>query len=185
MHRIARDGRNAFRMQDRNIHDGDTVVWCFGEIDVRCHVIRQARLQNTSVDAIVAGSAQTYLRSVDEITREAGRCNTILLAVIPPTNQANNPDFPTVGSLVERIRARVLLNEALEREGAARGFQFLNPYSEFMDPRGALKESMPDSNIHCGPASASIVADQLLQYYQKTLPGPAKGKAAPSSHSRK
>jgi hypothetical protein len=171
MHKIARDGRTAIRWKDLEIYDSDIVVWCLGEIDVRCHIIDQARLQNVPTETIVKKLAESFLLSVASIQREAGGLKTVILAVIPPTDQVNNKEYPLVGSLKERIEARRLLNEALRVNCLTQGFHFLDPFSEFTDPMGALKESMSDGNVHCAPAFASIVVDQIRQLSALWLSG--------------
>ncbi len=171
MHRVARDGRGFLRLRDLDVHDRDVVVWCLGEIDVRCHILHQVRLQNSTTESIVRKLAETFLLSVAAIQRDADAPQTIVLAVIPPTDQVNNRDFPLVGSLKERIEARTLLNKALEENCSARGFHFLDPFPPFTDPIGALKESMSDGNVHCGPAFASIVVDQVTKLSDPWLSG--------------
>jgi hypothetical protein len=164
MHRVGRDGRSLVRAVDLHVHDGDTVVWCLGEIDVRCHIVRQAERQNETVRGIVGRLAESFLHSVQDIQRDASGLQTIVLAVIPPTDQVTNEEFPTVGSLPERIKVRNLLNEALRRGCLSLGFRFLDPFPRFADSTGALKADMSDGNVHCGPAYASIITDQVRRF---------------------
>jgi hypothetical protein len=171
MHRVARDGRDFLRLRDLKVHDRDVVVWCLGEIDVRCHILHQSRLQNSATESIVRKLAETYLLSIAAIQRDAHDLHTVVLAVIPPTDQVNNEEFPRVGSLEERIEARQLLNEALRENCAARSFHFLDPFSPFTDPIGALKENMSDGNVHCGPAYAPIIVDQVTKLTDPWLSG--------------
>ncbi|MGB7537880.1 MAG: SGNH/GDSL hydrolase family protein [Anaerolineales bacterium] len=163
MHRVARDGRNFLRLQDFNVHDRDILIWCLGEIDVRCHIVKQAPLQTAAINVIAGKLAGSFLESVAEIQRDARQLGTIVLAVIPPTDNVYDREYPMVGSLKERIEARNALNDALREGCAARGFHFLDPYASFMDPAGALKEGMSDGNVHCGSAFASLIVDQVRQ----------------------
>jgi lysophospholipase L1-like esterase len=161
MHRIARDGRSALLLSDLRIHDRDVVVWCLGEIDIRCHVIPQADRQNASVESIVRSLAERYLQSIAAIQRDAHGLRTVVLSVIPPTNQANNEEYPIAGSLTARIAARRLLNRALEEGCRVRGFLFLDPFESFENTEGALREDMSDGNVHCGPTCAPIVVRRV------------------------
>jgi hypothetical protein len=46
MRAVSKDGRNNISLKELGIVDGDSVIWCFGEIDVRCHIIRQRDILN-------------------------------------------------------------------------------------------------------------------------------------------
>jgi hypothetical protein len=171
MHRLARDGREFLRLHDLGIHDRDGVVWCLGEIDVRCHIVRQAQLRTCGTRQVAAELAEGFLRSVAEIQRDAAGLRTIILAVIPPTDQVRNDEYPTVGTLQERVEARMLLNDALRSGCRARGFRFLDPFDAFTDSSGALKESMSDGNVHCGPEFAHLVVDQVRRLFEAETAG--------------
>ncbi len=163
MHRIARDGRRAISLKGMGIYRRDIVIWCLGEIDVRCHLIKQRDLQRIPLEALTDSLARDYLRSIASIQAEIGELKTVILAVIPPTDRGENPAFPKVGNLEERIQARVLLNAALEKYSGAEGFLYLDPYGPFADSTGALKLDMSDGKVHSGRSSAPLIIHKVME----------------------
>jgi hypothetical protein len=162
IHRVARDGRKALSLKDMGVFRGDVVVWCLGEIDVRSHLVRQRDRQRVPVETIADSLARDYLRSVAAIQSEIGDLKTVVLSVIPSTDQGENESFPKIGSLEERIDARILLNRALEKYCRPHGFTYLDPYGPLEDSSGALNAEMSDGNVHCGPAYASLVVEKVI-----------------------
>jgi hypothetical protein len=163
MHRIARDGRNALSLKGLGIHRNDVMVWELGEIDVRCHIVKQRDLRREPMERIAESLARDYLHSVEAIQAEIDGLKTVILAVIPPTDRGQNEAFPKIGSLKERIDARNLLNVALEKYCRPLGFAYLDPFGPFEDSNGALKAEMSDGNVHCGPAYAPLIVEKVMQ----------------------
>jgi hypothetical protein len=172
MHRIARDGRRAISLNRLGIFRRDIVIWCFGEIDVRCHLIKQRDLQRISIPALADSLARDYLRSIAAIQAEIAERKTVILAVIPPTDRGNNADFPKVGSLEERVNARKLLNAALEKYSSEFGFTYLDPYGPFTDPSGGLKLEMSDGSVHCGSTYAPLIVQKVADAVAPWLENP-------------
>ena len=83
MHAVGRDGRNNISPKELGVVSGDTVIWCFGEIDIRCHIIRQRDLLNENISSIVDLLAMRYINSIIDI-QHGLEVKTIVLAVIPP-----------------------------------------------------------------------------------------------------
>lgn len=93
----------------------DAVILCFGEIDARAHLIKQAVLQGISLSAVVEKLVEQYFRYVDFLTARTGLPVFIWGPVGSMPDGANfyNPDFPTVGCERERNHVTVLLNRRL------------------------------------------------------------------------
>lgn len=163
MHRIARDGREAVSLKGLGVFSGDTLIWGLGEIDVRCHLIKQRDLLDATVASLADSLARGYVRSIAAIQDEIGGLTTVVLAVIPPSDQGEDADFPKAGTLQERIEARNLLNAALEKYSGSQGFQYFDPYASFLDQAGSLNPKMSDGNVHCGPEYAPIIVRKVLE----------------------
>lgn len=93
----------------------DAVMLCFGEIDARAHLIKQAVLQGITLSAVVDKLVDQYFRYVDLLTARTGLPVFIWGPVgsMPDGADFYNPDFPTVGCERERNHATVLFNRQL------------------------------------------------------------------------
>ena len=180
MHRIARDGRAAVSLKPLGVLRGDVVVWCLGEIDVRCHLIKQRDLQREPVESLADSLARRFLRSVAAIEGEIGGVHTLVLAVIPQLDRDDNPEYTRVGTFAERAEARRLLNAALQKHCREEGFAFFDPYEGFVNPDDSLKLELSDYVVHAGPTAAPIVARRVLEARRSWL-GARSGGSDPSA----
>src|SRR5579872_2784969 len=61
MHRIGRDGLSFLDLRMKEIEEGATIVFVYGEIDVRCHIGKQRDLFGRKQDEIIDSLARNYL----------------------------------------------------------------------------------------------------------------------------
>ncbi len=61
MHRIGRDGVDFL---GRRVNDGDKVLFVFGEIDVRCHMVRVDRERGNGIESVATDLASRYTAAV-------------------------------------------------------------------------------------------------------------------------
>lgn len=97
------------------------VMLCFGEIDCRAHVVKQAQLQSISILKAAAKVAERYFEVVKEV---AALRETIVWCPTPQSASTHSSNkFPTVGTNEERNQATyyfiATLNALASREGIA------------------------------------------------------------------
>ncbi len=150
MYRVGRDALNALNFAEYDVHENDIVITVFGEIDVRCHIIKQAELQNQPVINIIKRLVDNYINTVIENKNNYKNIICIINAVIPPTDQINNPNFPIYGTLMERIIVTNDLNSYLKEQCFKNNIIFFDPYAKCKLSDGQLDPVMSDGNVHLG-----------------------------------
>jgi hypothetical protein len=170
MHRIGRDGLNTLNFAEYDVHENDIVVTVFGEIDVRCHIIKQAVLQDKPVIEIIKILVDKHINTIIDNRNNYKNIICIVNAVIPPTDQINNPDFPIYGTLLERINATIELNNYLKKQCKQNNMLFFNPYKRFKLLDGQLDPAASDGNVHLGK-HAQWLLQQQFQKFLKRLEG--------------
>jgi len=119
----------------------DTIaVFCWGEIDCRCHIFKHPPFPDT-IDKL----ASDYLTSVDHNARI--HPNIWLFNVVPPPRKKDvqeNPDFPFLGSDEERLSFVKRLNDRL-RESS---YPFIDVYDKYCDKDGFLIPELSDRHVH-------------------------------------
>lgn len=129
-----------------------SIVLSFGEIDFRVHVARQVTRQNLSPEIIIAGLVESAIRLVESINQLSGS-KIIFLAVLPPTDQYFDEEYPTSGSLAERIHwARIFnaqLSETLAKHQELRA-RVLDVSEHFTQLDGSLNPKFSDGTFHYG-----------------------------------
>lgn len=116
------------------------VIFCWGEIDCRCHVYNFPPWPET-IDAMV----RSYLSVVDQNAKITP--NIWLFNVVPPPRKAftpENPDFPFLGSDEERFGFVRRVNDRLRGSG----YPFIDVYDQYCDKDGFLLMDKSDGHVH-------------------------------------
>lgn len=153
---------NRCDIRNFDIQDNDSVVFCFGEIDCRCHIHKHIT------------AVKTYKMIIDEIVHnyiEAIKINLknckvklkhiCIYNVVPPVkknipffmfglkpNIVENPEFPFLGSDEERKKYVLYFNIALKKKCQENNFIFFDVYDSYCDNNGYLNNKFSDGNVH-------------------------------------
>lgn len=92
---------------------GSKVIFCFGEIDCRAHLVNQAKKQSRSIKDVAYECASAYLSFVKNITRD--KFEPSIWNVIPAYEVSKNSQFPYRGKLEERLLAIMSFNDRLSK----------------------------------------------------------------------
>jgi hypothetical protein len=143
MHGVGRRGVPNFNASD---HTKDSIaVFCFGEVDCRCHIQRQINLGRRE-DDVIQELVDAYLATVNQSVG-----TNVVVAVIPPTRQAdyesvNGPithHLPFVGTDEDRVRFTRKVNDRLAKHPL-----FFDPYAPYTRPDGCLNFALSDGTVH-------------------------------------
>lgn len=180
-----------FSIRDYNINDGDTIIFCLGEIDCRCHIFKHIRSGNTYTQ-IIDNIVKSYFET---IKLNVSICPAKLKAVcvfnvVPPVQKneqpvkisaANGwgmsltqgtpriqiyetPDFPFLGSNSERRMYVLYFNKCLKEKCAEYNFIFFDVYEQYIDYRGYLRKELSDDNVHIsdGRYITNFISEHLV-----------------------
>lgn len=146
---IGRDGidiKNGY-----NVNDGDTVIFCFGEIDCRCHIQKYVSTHQDYkqiIDDIVINYFTKIKHAVDAFDTTL---TPVIYNVVPPVqkyNTAENPEYPYLGTDDERKVYVMYFNEKLQQKCVEFNYLFLNIYDKYVDDNGFLNKNLSDGNVH-------------------------------------
>lgn len=100
----------------------ECLLLSFGEIDCRVHIVRHAAQNSCSIDDAVEVTVERYFAFIDRLIEQFG-VPCILWGPTPsspPDNFIFNPEFPAVGSIIERNYATCVFNQKLAGRAASR-----------------------------------------------------------------
>jgi len=121
------------------------VVFCWGEIDCRCHVY----MHLPSIPCI-NNLVKNYREAikVNTIGRDPGK--VWVYNVVPPAKEhpLDNPGFPFLGTGEERLSYAQYMNETLSRMCHVEGWTFVDVYKFYSDKEGFLIPGMSDDQVH-------------------------------------
>jgi hypothetical protein len=135
-----------------NIKDGDTIVFCFGEIDCRCHVHKHITDTCTFQD-IINNIVDKYFEAIklNIYTSEIKLKQVCVYNVVPPIQKYNtleNPEYPYLGNDEQRKSYSLYFNKKLKEKCAENKYIFFDIYNNYIDENGFLKKCFSDDNVH-------------------------------------
>ncbi|MCP4403198.1 MAG: hypothetical protein GY801_38560 [bacterium] len=163
MHKVGRDGVESVMGNKHKIRNGDSVIFVFGEIDVRCHIGKQKNEKKRPLSEIIGMLVSNYVSAITDYRGKFRSLNCIVQLVVPPCNPPAhhfNPKYPYHGLLEDRIRINELLNNCLKAHCASNEINVLD-LSSVVSKQGQLNPSMSDGNVHIGE-SAFPMCERLL-----------------------
>lgn len=137
----------------KTVAEGDVVVFCFGEIDCRCHVGKYAPNWKPVVDALV----ENYFEAIGRNVEQYNDLTAMVYNVVPqieresPKNAWMIPyqrNAPHIGSDPERAEYTRYMNQRLASKCAEAGYIFIDVYNKYCDENGFLQEDLSDKNCH-------------------------------------
>lgn len=153
---LGREKTNLLNLNNYNISSDDVVVFCFGEIDCRCHVHKHITPDMTYMH-VVENIVDLYINAVCEIIDQSKikPKRTCVYNVVPPVNpgiktKCLNRDFPFIGSDHERKQYITYFNSLLKQKCKKHDFIFIDIYSDYADSQGFLNIKLSDRSVHIG-----------------------------------
>ena len=135
-----------------DVKDGDSVVFCFGEIDCRCHIHKHITETATYQD-IINDIVNKYFDAIElniSVLQKQLK-NVCVFNVVPPIEKHNTKEesmYPFLGTDEERKRYVLYFNKRLEEKCRERQYVFINVYNKYIDDNGFLNKKLSDGNVH-------------------------------------
>jgi len=135
-----------------NIKDGDTIIFCLGEIDCRCHIHKHINDITTYQD-IINSIVDNYFEAIQLNISNSKIIfkNICVYNVVPPVERYNtkeNLDYPYLGTDEERKQYVLYFNKKLKEKCIEKEYIFFDIYNNYIDENGFLKKKLSDGNVH-------------------------------------
>lgn len=164
MHRIGRD--KVLFLNPILINKNNNYIFFFGEIDCRCHIYKQLKL-NRSLEEICDTLTTNYINSIKLNIPKYKKI--IISCIVPPVNILNykilhgefeeNFPVPVLGTDEERIQYTKLMNKMLKEKAFKEKFLFLDFYDKYIEEDGTLKNPTP--NVHI--LDSEICCEEIMK----------------------
>lgn len=163
MHRVGRDGLNIVNLPMLGVQNNDAVIYCFGEIDVRCHIGKQRDVYHRDLDEIIDTLATKYIETI--LTNEFfyDQITSIVYSVTPPTDGHFNEHYPFWGPLEDRVEISKKLNQRLKELCEESDILFLDVYEAYANPDGTLNRALSDGTVHISAWHSQEIHKRLLK----------------------
>jgi hypothetical protein len=153
MHTFGKDITKVVNLRDYDIQDSDMVVFCFGEIDCRCHIHKFHETYVQTIEDLVT----RYISSIDQgiYQLHPKKVKVGVYNVVPPVRLSaigeahkDSEGVPVCGTNENRKLYVSLVNTLLEKKCKDKGYIFIDVYSHYSDDQGFIKPSPMGDGIH-------------------------------------
>ncbi len=159
---------------ERWVGPGDYVMLCFGEIDCRVHLAKQAEVQGRLLEDIVEECVDRYAQIFD--IKEKYGIRLLVWNVIPSSlKDIDSGEYSTYGTCRERNEVVRLFNRKLIGECKKREIVFVSVFDRLVDENGLTRPEYYADDIHLSQRAMPFILDALRE--QMLIDGPLKAAA--------
>lgn len=155
----------------QQIPHGSKVMFCFGEIDCRLHLLKQHnkqkrllqllfRKERQSLESIVQKCVDRYFSVLKEV-ENLGFQILVWNAVASTTHNISDKEWPTYGSCEKRNQVTKLFNDYSKHFCKMNKWKFISIFEELIDKNGLTKMDFYRDAIHLSQKVMPLVKERL------------------------
>lgn len=139
---------------------GDRVIFCFGEIDCRCHIKNLLAVKTRTLEGVLAKIVDPYVQKVESIAQALPGVHAAVMSVVPAVSLGRmtpqrrelfvHNEFPVVGEDDERSLYALEMNTRLRSLLEGKSVTYLDIYSRYVDSTGVFTDGLSDGGVHVG-----------------------------------
>jgi len=143
-----------------------TVMLCFGEIDCRYHLLRQAELQGRDIDDVVAECVGRYA----QVALEVRAMGFVVCAwgVIPANDvppEECGADYPFWGTAEQRNSVARTFNRLLADRLEPQGVPVIDIFDNLMGADGRPRPDLYMDSVHLSQKALSLAVDAISAHH--------------------
>jgi len=142
------------------------VLFCFGEVDIRAHLIKQSHAQKRPVEGIVKECVDRYSRTLSDFHKKG-------YSVWAWGPIASNPEElpykglegagPIYGDCARRNSVTKIFNDMLEQNCKERDLGFVSIFDDMVLPNGNTKEELIMDHIHLSQEAMPLIIEEFTK----------------------
>lgn len=149
---------------DNFIVPGSTIIFTLGESDVRAHIGKQALLQNCSAFKVIDDIMVEYSKQLLHCKQLGYRVCVWGPIASQPDSYPLNPQFPRVGSELERNSYAMYFTDCLAAFCLKENIPFISILEEMLDENGRTKsEMLTTDQVHLSQCVFPLAKQKLNQ----------------------
>lgn len=141
-----------------NIPKKSVLLFCFGEIDIRCHLIRQSNKQERPLSGVVQDCIDRYLIFINEVRLLDFK--VIVFGAIP-TSYNYDPEYPFFGTMQQRNECTLIFNNLLRQNCEDLKINYISINKYLVNKNGLTKSEYFFDSLHLSTLSLAFVKKEL------------------------
>lgn len=145
---------------DNWILPNSKILFVLGEIDIRVHVIKQAEIQNVSVETVVSHVVDNYFECLVELSK---KYEINVWGAIPSQSDTSGIDinYPRYGNMQDRNIATKKFNDFLKERCDKEGIGFISVYDYLIDDNMRTRTWYYMDNVHLSRLSWAFAKNEF------------------------
>ena len=148
---------------DLNLTSSDSIMFCFGEVDIRAHLIKQSHLQSIPIENIVKECVDRYIDAI--LYYQKYNVSILVWAPIASWNKYRSYTGPSFGTNIERNKVTEKFNTYLKQKCDVHGFKFISIFEEMLYKDYTTKQELLDDwkgcHIHLSQRAMPIILNKF------------------------
>jgi len=147
---FGRDKFGRLNIMNYNVQENDIVIFCFGEIDCRCHINKYIT-NDISYTNIIDEIIDNYFIAINLNVNQFNKLHVCVYNVVPPVEKYNtheNTEYPYLGTDNDRQNYVLYFNKKLKEKCIQHKYIFFDIYDKYIDKKGFLSKKLSDGNVH-------------------------------------
>jgi hypothetical protein len=147
---FGRDKLNRLNIINFNVKENDIVIFCFGEIDCRCHIHKYIT-NDISYTQIIDEIINNYFIAINLNVKQYNKLHVCVYNIVPPIEKYNTVEFkkyPFLGTDLDRQKYVLYFNKKLKEKCIQHKYIFIDIYDKYIDNNGFLSKDLSDGHVH-------------------------------------
>jgi hypothetical protein len=125
----------------------DAILFVFGEVDIRAHIVEQSKKQLVPTDIITRDVVNRYYQAIQEVRYMGFKIAVFgCIAGFKLVEGGQEPPWPYSGTCKERNEITKIFNDMLESKCKSLRVPFISVFEEMLEPNGETKVEYLDVN---------------------------------------
>ncbi len=143
---------------DQVLAHGDSVMFCFGEVDIRAHLVKRAKQEGLAFDVLAEECVDRYVTALLHYSRY--NVPVLVWGPIATWRDEAPYDGPSYGTHTERNQMTAMFNDRLRVACPLAGYKFVSIFEDMVDgmqTKPGLLDDWDGSHIHLSPNALPLV----------------------------
>lgn len=154
-----------FELLENKIPQGSRILLCFGEIDCRLHILKQAKIQNKDVNTTVEDCVKRYFSFIKEIKAKGYEVLVWNVVATAVDSVQNGEGYPKQGTCEERNSLTKHFNEELKKLLVDESIKFISIFDKLVDGKNLTKEEFYMDPTHLSQKIMPDVIEELRKIF--------------------
>jgi len=149
----------------KHYQENDSLLFCFGEVDIRAHLIKQMTLQNSPLEDIVRECVDRYFNVI--LSYKDRGINCIVWGPIASWHESRTYTGPSFGSCIERNLVTKEFNRYIEELCNKHNVGFVTIFYDMINENNETNtyylDTWPGSNMHLSQTSMPVILKRFKE----------------------